>query len=44
MSQDTLQKLKEQLLAHINNQKELSPAQVAEGLKELKKSDKNAYN
>ena len=44
VSQDTLQKLKEQLLAHINNQKELSPAQVAEGLKEIKKSDKNAYN
>lgn len=44
MSQDAIQKLKEQLLAHINNQKELSPAEVAEGLKELKKSDKSAYS
>lgn len=43
MSLENIQKLKIQLLAHINDEIELSPADVAEALKELKKTDESAY-
>lgn len=39
-----IEDIKKELLAHINDQKELSPADVAEALKELKKLDESAYN
>lgn len=39
-----ISEFKKELLAHINDEIELSPADVAEYLKELKKLDENEYN
>lgn len=39
-----IEEIKKELLAHINDDIELSPADVAEALKELKKLDESAYN